>query len=159
MARTVRPGNSAAANGIQAAASGSNVYLNVRRLRGYHTEAMPHFARQLVNSLRSAALVAAALLLSTSAISSARIQGSRPEWSDTPAVQALPVVQSSALRHGEAEARQSRRGSPHLHASLAAHAGQWTAFAFASITPAITDRRPLADIVARGYDATAPPVS
>jgi hypothetical protein len=114
---------------------------------------MPNFARLF------GGLIAAMLLLSRSGVVSSRLDGSRPEWTQTAALDAQPAVHSPAFAHGHSASRSPRRAWPRVDLPLATHASRSIGFANTSVAfPAV---RPLfiAAVVARGYDATAPPVS
>jgi hypothetical protein len=102
-------------------------------------------------------IIAAVLLLSTSGVASARLDGS-PEWTQAVAFHAVPAVHSQAFQHGAFESRSPRRAWPHVDLPLATHASQSIGLATKFVAfPAV--RPQPAAVVARGYDATAPPVS
>jgi hypothetical protein len=144
---------------------------------------MPNFAQLLAVSLRSrlfgtrrvgarppatrygaparviGSLIAPVLLLATSGVAGSRFVGSTPEWTDAPAIQAVPVGHSPALQHGDLDSRSPRRAPSHVDVALAADANRSIAFAPKTVARAVARPRPVASIVSRGYDATAPPVS
>jgi uncharacterized protein HemY len=104
-------------------------------------------------------VVAAALLLFTAGIVGAPLDGTGQEWTDAPVVHALPAVHSRALQHGELDSRNARVAAPHASVPLAAATAPSIAFARTSVALAEIRVRPVASVVSRGYDATAPPVS
>jgi hypothetical protein len=144
---------------------------------------MPNFSRLLAVSLRSrlyqtrradarpqatwhgapaqviGGLIAAVLLLATSGAAGSRLEGPRPQWTDAPAIQALPMIHPPALQHGDLDSRSPRRASSHVDAPLAADANRSIVFAPKTVARAVDGPRPVASVVSRGYDATAPPVS
>src|ERR1051325_2978801 len=171
-----RPGN-------VSSACGYHTKLVRRPVRRLFNQIMPNFASLLAVSPRSrlfrtrradarpwatrhgapaqviGGLIAAVLLLATSGAAGSRLEGSRPQWTDAPAIHALPMVHPPALQHGDLHSRSPRRASSHVDAPLAADANRSIAFAPRTVARSVDRPRPVASVVSRGYDATAPPVS
>ena len=103
-------------------------------------------------------VIAAVLVLATSEVTSSRLGDSRSEWSAA-AIQALPAVHSTAHQRGEWGLRSTRRTPPRVEVLLAADESATIAGGPKTVGRAPFRWRPFADIVPRGYDATAPPVS
>jgi hypothetical protein len=106
-----------------------------------------------------AGVIAVVLLVSTSGVAASRLDGSRPELTQAAVLHALPVLHAPAIQHRDCESRSSRRAWPHMDLPLAARANQSTGLASRPAALAVAHARPVADVVARGYDATAPPVA
>jgi hypothetical protein len=135
------------------------VSLRSRLFRTRRADARPRTTRHGASARVLGSLLAAVLLLATSEVASSRLDGSRSEWTDAPAIQALPVVHSRALQHGDLDSRSARRTSSHTDTPLPADANRSFAFAATTVARAVVPARPVAGVVSRGYDATAPPVS
>lgn len=107
-----------------------------------------------------AALVAAVAFLSGIGSTHQRFEASSRTWNDTRFIHALPSLHSATLHRAEYAPRSERRLSLRVDVPLAVGASQ--AFALTrvpTVAPIATRSRPIAVAVARGYDATAPPVS
>lgn len=113
---------------------------------------------------RTPPLIGAALLAAVLFVASAparpRVNGTSPGWSDAWAAQRLPSLQAFAVHRAAPEFRVPRRPWPRVDVPVAAGAkvnfASW--LASASSVPA-PRRGAIAEIDARGYDATAPPIS
>ena len=122
---------------------------------------MPRFARALPQSIVSrllGAIVAAVLVLSTSGAVGAQLVDARLEWSSAPSIHALPALHSPSFQQRHVESRSVRR-TAHVDVPLPVHGSQPVIPAFSAHTIAVAQPLPTAGAIARGYDATAPPVS
>jgi hypothetical protein len=104
-------------------------------------------------------LVAAVVFLSVAGAGGPRVDGSWREWSDARVIQALPAMHALTVHRADLEPRFQRRSS-HPDLPFAMDTGRSGGSApTASLVPAAAPARPVAVVAARGYDATAPPIS
>ena len=122
---------------------------------------MAHSPRVIPQSPGSrfiAGLIAAVLLLSSSGVVGPRVDSSRAERDSASAMHALPAILSPAAQQRQFESGTSRRAW-HVDVPLPEYASASVAVVPNRIANAVAPLPLVAAVRARGYDATAPPVS